>query len=125
MSQNNPFIRGAKDAERRVREMSIHEFTSIPITERPLLVDVRTEDEWDDGHAEGAVHLCAGAIEERIREIVTDSTTPIVCYCVDGERSALVAEELSELGYTHVASLSGGLKAWLSAKEPIVHPASR
>jgi len=48
----------------------------------------------------------------KIEEKVPDTATPIICYCGGGNRSALVADNLQKMGYTNVASLSGGFKSW-------------
>ncbi|RYD83528.1 MAG: sulfurtransferase [Verrucomicrobiaceae bacterium] len=122
MNQHDSSTQLADGAKCQIREISLHEFTSIPRTERPVLIDVREESEWQAGHAEGALHLSRGTIEQHIREIAPDPATSIVCYCSGGNRSALAAESLQTLGYTHVASLSGGFKAWKEAGEHVTYP---
>src|SRR3954463_6563284 len=77
-----------------------------------LLIDVREADEFAKGHATGAVHASRGTIELKIEDLAPDTSKPIVCYCGGGSRSALVAESLQRLGYTNVASMAGGFKAW-------------
>jgi sulfur-carrier protein adenylyltransferase/sulfurtransferase len=78
----------------------------------PLIVDVREQDEWDEGHVPGAVHLPRGHLESRIEALAPDHERPVRIYCAAGNRSAFAAKTLGELGYTDVASLSGGFTDW-------------
>jgi rhodanese-related sulfurtransferase len=77
-----------------------------------LLIDVREAEEWAKERAEGSMHLSKGIPEVKIEERVPDPETPIVLYCGGGNRSALAAENLQRMGYTNVASMAGGFKAW-------------
>jgi adenylyltransferase/sulfurtransferase len=87
-----------------------------------LLVDVREADEWAQGHAPGALHIPRGFLELRIEEKAKDKDAPVVLYCAGGTRSAFAARSLQELGYTDVASLSGGFGKWKEAGLPVVVP---
>jgi molybdopterin/thiamine biosynthesis adenylyltransferase/rhodanese-related sulfurtransferase len=77
-----------------------------------LVVDVREQDEWDEGHIPGAVHIPRGNLESRIERAAPDQGRPIVLYCSAGNRSAFAARTLDELGYEDVASLAGGFTDW-------------
>jgi rhodanese-related sulfurtransferase len=99
------------DAKTRVREVSAAE-ASQEQAHGALLIDVREDDEFKNDHAKGAIHLSKGIVELRIEENVPDVATPIICYCGGGSRSALVADNLQKMGYTNVASMAGGFKAW-------------
>jgi rhodanese-related sulfurtransferase len=79
---------------------------------------VREGDEYVKAHARGAVHLSRGVLELRIEGLVPDPSTPILCYCGGGSRSALAADSLQRMGYTNVASVAGGFKAWREAGLP-------
>jgi sulfur-carrier protein adenylyltransferase/sulfurtransferase len=78
----------------------------------PLIVDVREQEEWDEGHIPGAVHVPRGYLESRIEPVAPDRDRSILVYCGGGNRSAFAAKTLGELGYTDVASLSGGFTDW-------------
>ena len=67
--------------------------------DRPLLLDVREQDEWQEGHLPGAVHVPRGNLESRIEALVPDKSREIVVYCAAGARSAFAAKSLDELGY--------------------------
>ena len=100
-----------EDAKTRVREVSPAE-ASKQQAEGAVLIDIRESEEFADGHARDAVHLSKGLVELRIEDLVPDPSTPIVCYCGGGSRSALAADNLQKMGYTNVASMAGGFKAW-------------
>jgi len=77
-----------------------------------LFLDVREQDEWDQGIIPGAVHIPRGNLESRVEAAVPDRERQIVVYCAGGARSAFAAKSLEELGYEHVVSLSGGYTDW-------------
>jgi sulfur-carrier protein adenylyltransferase/sulfurtransferase len=78
----------------------------------PVVVDVREQSEWDEGHIPGAVHVPRGHLESRIDRLAPDPTRPVVIYCSAGNRSAFAAKTLGELGYEDVVSLAGGFTDW-------------
>jgi molybdopterin/thiamine biosynthesis adenylyltransferase/rhodanese-related sulfurtransferase len=75
-------------------------------------VDIREQDEWQEGHIPGAVYVTRGHLESRIESAVPNRETPVVLYCAAGNRSAFAAKTLEEMGYTSVHSLSGGFTDW-------------
>ena len=77
-----------------------------------VLVDVRTEDEFESGHLERAVHLPYQNILDLPDRIELEKDTPIVVYCQSGRRSGIAKETLVEAGYTRVFNAGGyeGLK---------------
>jgi molybdopterin/thiamine biosynthesis adenylyltransferase/rhodanese-related sulfurtransferase len=80
---------------------------------RPVLIDVRENEEWDAGHIPGAKHVPRGYLESRIEGAVPDRSERIVLYCASGNRSALAAHTLQELlGYENVESMTGGITLW-------------
>lgn len=114
MSQGPRFEKLAAEAQGRVREVSAAEAGEM-VESGALLVDVREADEFAKEHATGAKHLSRGVLELKIEEAAPNVEQPIVCYCGGGKRSALAAESLQRMGYTNVASLIGGFKAWKGA----------
>lgn len=83
--------------------------------ENMVLLDIRTEEEYDAGHIQGAKWLPRGKLEYSIQDIVTDPAAKIVLYCNSGGRSALATLTLQGMGYTNVVDLDGGFKAWVAA----------
>ena len=90
----------------------------------PVLVDIRENDEWDEGHIPGAVHVARGNFESRIEAAAPDKSRPVLLYCAAGNRSAFSAKTLEELGYEHVASLSDGFTGWKRNGFPVQLPRS-
>src|SRR5215210_468029 len=81
--------------------------------ERPVVVDVREQHEFEEGHLPGAVHVPRGHLESRIEGAAPDRSRPVVLYCSSGNRSALAADTLERLlGYEDVASMTGGITLW-------------
>lgn len=113
------FLRLVEDAKTRVRETTCEAIRQRQLRgERFLLVDVREDHEWEDGHVLGAVHLGKGIIERDIERIVPDHATDMVLYCGGGYRSALTADALQKMGYTNVISMDGGWKRWTGLGYP-------
>ena len=78
-----------------------------------VVVDVRETEEFAVGHIPGAKHVPRSYLETRIEGIVPDRDTRIVLYCASGNRSAYGARTLvQDLGYTDVASMTGGIALW-------------
>ena len=114
------FLALVDDAKSRIRQVTIDEYRKLP-GEGHILIDVREDREWSDGHAAGAVHLSKGIIERDIEAEVPDKSATLVLYCGGGYRSALVADTLGKMGYTNAISLDGGWRAWNQAGLPVEH----
>jgi len=81
--------------------------------ERPVVIDVREQHEFEEGHIPGAVHVPRGHLESRIEGAAPDRSKPVVLYCASGNRSALAADTLERLlGYENVESMTGGITLW-------------
>jgi len=105
------FMKLAADAKAHVKEVTVDEARQRQEA-GSMLIDVREAEEFEKEHAAGAVHLSKGTLEMKIEQQAPDTATPIVLYCGGGNRSALSAENLQRMGYTNVASMTGGFKAW-------------
>jgi molybdopterin/thiamine biosynthesis adenylyltransferase/rhodanese-related sulfurtransferase len=85
----------------------------------PVVVDVREQDEWDEGHIPGALHIPRGYLESRIERAAPDLSGQVLLYCSAGNRSAFAAKTLEEMGYEDVVSLAGGFTDWKRNGFPI------
>ncbi|MFM9108545.1 MAG: rhodanese-like domain-containing protein, partial [Chloroflexota bacterium] len=83
-----------------------------------LMVDIREQDEVEQGMVTGGVHIPRGYLELRIEEVDADRERPVVIYCAGGVRSAFAVRALQDLGYRDVVSLSGGFSGWKAAGMP-------
>jgi rhodanese-related sulfurtransferase len=110
---HNPgFLAIVNDAKSRIKEVDIEEYKRMRGTGRAhTLIDVREESEWAAGHVAGAMHLSKGVIERDIETKIPDKNTTLVLYCGGGFRSALVADNLRQMGYSDAISLDGGWRA--------------
>jgi rhodanese-related sulfurtransferase len=112
MAHNEGFLKLVNDAKTRVRETDVTGYKAMLARgEKPVLVDVREDSEWSNGHVKGAVHMSKGTIERDIESEVPDKETTLVLYCGGGFRSALVADNLQKMGYSNPVSLDGGWRA--------------
>ena len=76
-----------------------------------IILDVRTQEEYDQGHIPGAIVISHEEITEKAEEVLTDKDQLILVYCRSGRRSKLAAEALVELGYTNIKEF-GGIIDW-------------
>lgn len=113
------FINLVADAKSRIKEISISDLAD-KLTKVPFyLIDVRELDEYKQGAIPNAIYLSKGTIERDIERLIPDDAADIVVYCSGGFRSCLVADNLQKMGYQQVASLTGGIRAWLEAGYPL------
>lgn len=120
-AHNPGFLALVNEAKSRTQEVDIAEYQKMP-RDSHVLIDVREDREWAEGHAAGAMHLSKGVIERDIESEIPDKSTTMVLYCGGGFRSALTAAELQKMGYTNVISLDGGWRAWNQAGLPVEKP---
>ena len=96
---------------------SVNEITTEQAHERlannsnTILIDVREDSEWENGHVKQAIHLSKGILERDIESVIPEKNLEIIMYCGGGYRSILTAEISQRMGYTNVHSLIGGYKA--------------
>ena len=76
-----------------------------------IILDVRTQEEYDQGHIPGATQISHEEIAEKAEEVLTDKDQLILVYCRSGRRSKIAAEALVELGYINIKEF-GGIIDW-------------
>lgn len=84
-----------------------------------LIIDVREKEETMGGVVPGAQHVSRGTLELKINNVAPRADQEIILYCAGGNRSALAARNLQEMGYQNVRSMQGGYGAWQHAGLPI------
>ena len=113
MAHNPGFLKLVNEAKARIQQTDMEGYKKmLEAGERPLLIDMREDNEWQAGHPAGAIHLGKGIIERDIETKIPDKGTKMVLYCGGGYRSALAADALRQMGYTNAISLDGGWRAW-------------
>lgn len=87
---------------------------------KPLIIDVRTEAEWNEGHIEGAILISYELMAQRIGAVTKDKSRRIYVYCRSGRRSQIAKESLEKLGYKDVVNLGSLQDAAKTMKRRIV-----
>ena len=87
---------------------------------KPLIIDVRTEAEWNNGHIEGAILIPYELIGDKIGAVAKDKSRRIYVYCRSGRRSQIAKETLEKLGYKNVVNIGSLEDAAKKTKRKIV-----
>lgn len=82
-----------------------------------MMLDVRTKDEYAEGHIKGAKLIPVQQLAERLNEVSHDKR--VYVYCHSGVRSARASKLLAEHGYSNIENIEGGIVAWKDAGYPV------
>ncbi|HXV36435.1 MAG TPA: rhodanese-like domain-containing protein [Myxococcota bacterium] len=88
----------------------------------PLILDVRSDEEYDAGHIPGALHIPHDQLADRLGEIGAGKGDPIVVHCHSGRRAQTAEEILTQAGYSDVRDLEGHIVGWQDGGYPIETP---
>ena len=102
-----------------IKEVEVVQAVNLINRENALVLDVRQQNEYDNGHVGNSRLISLGELKKRIGELEKYRNRPVVVMCRSGARSASGASLLSKSGFTKVYSLSGGIVAWQKASMPI------
>ena len=120
MDHSPGFLKLVNEVRPKVKEIGIDELRErLAQNPNAVLVDVREDTEWANGHATQAIHLGKGVLERDIEKAIPDPNREVIMYCGGGFRSALTADVAKRMGYRNVASLIGGYKALVQANWPM------
>jgi rhodanese-related sulfurtransferase len=100
-------------------DVTVEEASNL-IADKPNLVilDVRTQSEYDDGHIEGAILIPVQELPDRLDEL--DQSDELLVYCRTGNRSSSAVEILGEAGFSKIYHMSDGITEWISEGYPVV-----
>ena len=87
--------------------------------EDAVMIDAREANEFASGHVLGAKNLPPARMETAAGDLVKKKDRPVIVYCDGTDRSSKALAALKKQGFTRVANLSGGLKAWQDAGLPV------
>jgi len=104
---------------RQIDPAELERELAAPESEQPVLIDVRSAEEYAVSHIEGAIRA-ETLVEARAVLDQADPDAPIVVYCAVGYRSAELARELEAAGYEGVRNLRGSIFSWANAGRPVV-----
>ena len=117
-----PAKEGVPSNEVVLKDVTVAEFEGLMQSlENPLLLDVRTPEEWAEGHLDGASHKDYWGDEDFdgcMQRIAKDR--PVLVYCAGGGRSGLTAKELRAMGHHEVYNLEDGMAGWQEEGRPVV-----
>ena len=101
-------------------DIDIDEFRKKMVSEKYVLVDVRTEKEFDDGHIEDALNIdyFSDTFSHEISNIGLEN--PVLVYCRSGNRSGKSMKIMSDLGFKEVYNLIGGIKGWKAKNNRLI-----
>lgn len=114
------FLKLVNEARQSIKEITIDQARAhLAGDPNAVLLDVREDHEWQQGHAAEAVHLGKGILERDLERLYPDPNTELILYCGGGYRSALTADAARRMGYRNVYSLIGGYKGMAAAGWPM------
>jgi rhodanese-related sulfurtransferase len=114
------FLKVVNEAQPKVKELTLEEARErLAKNPQAVLLDVREDNEWQQGHAAQARHLGKGVLERDLERLFPDPNTELIMYCGGGYRSVLTAEVAQRMGYRNVFSLRGGFKGLVQANWPM------
>lgn len=120
MEHSPGFLKVVNEARPYVREIGLDEARQRLATHpQTILLDVREDSEWKNGHPAEAMHLGRGVLERDLEKLVPDPNREMIMYCGGGYRSILAAASAQRMGYHSVLSLKGGYKAMVTAGWPM------
>ena len=101
-------------------DIELDEFEKKMASEKYLLVDVRTAEEFSEGHIKGAINIdyFSATFADGISKVGFE--IPVLLYCRSGNRSGKAMKIMKELGFKEVYNLEGGIKGWISENNPVI-----
>ena len=84
-----------------------------------VLLDVRSEADYQAAHLPGSLHISRGELEFAAAAKIPDTDTPIYVYCRTGVKATFAAKTLLDIGYSNVTRISDSFKGWLEAGYPV------
>ena len=109
-----------EEVKARIELVSVDE-ARREIADGVRVIDVREQNEWDESHLEGAIHVPQAEVAERIDELAPDRSERLLVHCRTDNRSARIVDLLGELGYEDAVAVEGGIVAWEGAGYPLVY----
>jgi len=101
-----------EEAKQQIEEVTPEQVRDMQArNERVVYLDVREPNEWNLGRIPHAIHLPRGNLETKVEGII-DRKQKVVIYCARGNRSALAALTMKQMGYENVASMARGFVGW-------------
>lgn len=103
-----------------INQMNSDELLDFIEINNAILVDVRTQDEYNSGYIENSLNIdyLSNDFSENIEKL--DKNIPIILYCRSGKRSSMSANKLSKLGFKEIYNLDGGILKWIEIGNSVI-----
>ena len=108
----NSFIKGAWDR-------TPQQVVQLMNNDDSLILDVRENQEFEDGHIANSIHIPMSEVKNRLSELEKYKQSQVIVGCRSGHRSARICSLLKKKGFNNIFNLRGGIMAWQSDKLPI------
>ena len=103
-----------------INQMNSDELIEFIELNDAVLVDVRTEDEYNSGYIENSLNIDYFSNAFSVNADKLDKSTPIILYCRSGKRSSMSANKISKLGFKEIYNLEGGILEWIEEGNAVV-----
>lgn len=90
-----------------------------PDKEQILILDVRTAQEYSDGHVPGAINIPHTELSDKLGQVIEHEHKPVVVYCHSGRRAAIAQTILADAGFKQLLHLEGDMVGWKAGNYPI------
>lgn len=102
------------------KKITPQDLVSLTNQDAAKLIDLRSPNEFADGHITGSINIPYADIEDRLHEIKLQEGKSLVLICDSGSQSANAGEVLNKTGYQNTVILSGGIGAWKLDNLPLI-----
>lgn len=102
------------------REVTSREAADLIKSEKPLILDVRTPNEYSRGHLQNSVLIPVQELQRRYKELADHKDREILLYCATGNRSTVASKILIDNGFKHIVNMRGGIYDWSQKSYPVV-----
>ncbi|MBS1490527.1 MAG: rhodanese-like domain-containing protein [Bacteroidetes bacterium] len=105
----------------KINTLKADEFEKkMTLAKEKIILDVRTAEEFKEGHLPGAQQLDVHQKDFKEKAAKLDKSKPLFVYCLGGVRSKSASSILSNLGFSTIYNLEGGIQSWEAGKKPVV-----
>ncbi|HEX7404730.1 MAG TPA: rhodanese-like domain-containing protein [Candidatus Nanopelagicaceae bacterium] len=113
-------LSGCSSNSSAITNMTSKEFSAKSLEAGVVTVDVRTRDEFNQGHISGAINIDVEADTFKNEVLKLDKSRTYAVYCQSGRRSGIATAQMQKLGFSHLFNLQNGISDWMSQGMPVV-----
>ncbi|MDB6031615.1 MAG: hypothetical protein JWM16_1953 [Verrucomicrobiales bacterium] len=105
--------------EKKYKNLNAEEFDKLRADKKNVVLDVRTPEEYGDGHIPGSVNIDFNSEDFDKQIAKLDKSKPYLVHCASGGRSARSCNKMGKMNFEHLYNLEGGMGAWEKAGKPV------